>query len=84
MKETYGMGLGLNTMEGTEAKHIAIAKYAVNTAHKYWWERVFCDKYISLVWLRAHSYISNIDSLSKNSNSESAKLNFVYLNMCGQ
>ena len=69
MKEIYGMGLGLNTMEGREAKHIAIAKYAANTAHKYRWEQVFRHEYISLVWLRAHGYSSNINSLSNTSNS---------------
>ncbi len=49
MKETYGIGLRLNTMEGGEAKHIAIAQYAGNTAHKYRWQQVFCHAYISLV-----------------------------------
>jgi hypothetical protein len=73
MKETYGMGLGLNTMEGREAKHIAIAKYAANTAHKYRWEQVFRHEYISLVWLRAHGYTSNINSLSNNRDFETAK-----------
>ena len=69
MKATYGLGLGLNTMEGREAKHIAIAKNAANTAHKYRWEQVFRHEYISLVWLRAHGYTSNINSLPNTSDS---------------
>ena len=31
MKEKYGMGLGLNSMEGREAKHICISRYCGNT-----------------------------------------------------
>ncbi len=41
MKQAYGMGLGLNSMEGREAKQIAIAKYAANTARAFRWEQVF-------------------------------------------
>ena len=69
MKATYGVGLGLNMTEGREAKHIAIVKYAANTAHKYQWEQVFYHEYISLVWLCAHGYTSNINSLSNTSDS---------------
>ena len=69
MKVKYGMGLGLNTMEGREAKHIAIAKYAANTAFKNRWEQVFRHEYISLLWLRSHGYTSNTNSLSNTSNS---------------
>ena len=70
MKATCGLGLGLNTMEGGEAKHIAIAKYAANKAQKYRWGQVFCHEYISLVWLHAHSYTGNINSLSNTSDSD--------------
>ena len=45
------MGLGLNSMEGREAKHISIAKYAANTIHACRWEQVFHHEYISLIWL---------------------------------
>ena len=62
MKVSYGMGLGINSMEGREAKHIAIAKYAANTMHSCRWEQVFHHEYISLVWLRSHGYTTNINN----------------------
>ena len=50
-----GYGLGLNSMQGREAKHIKLARYVENTCnvHKHlrWWT-VFRHEYISLVWLR--------------------------------
>ncbi len=64
MKQAYGMGLGLNSMEGREAKQIAIAKYAANTAQAFRWEQVFHHKYISLIWLRSRGYTTNINGLS--------------------
>ena len=66
MKQAYGMGLGLNSMEGREAKHIAIAKYAAKTIYACRWEQVFHHEYISLIWLQSHGYTSNINSLSSN------------------
>jgi hypothetical protein len=56
MKQCYGLGLGLNSMEGREAKHIAISKYCVNTVYAHRWEQVFHHEYISLIWLQAHGY----------------------------
>jgi hypothetical protein len=47
----YGLGLGLNSMEGREAKHIAISQYCANTCYLYRLEQVFRHEYISLVWL---------------------------------
>ena len=54
MKQAYGMGLGLNSMEGRKAKHVAIAKYVANMKHARRWEQVFHHEYISLIWLRGH------------------------------
>ena len=48
----YGFGLALNSMEGREAKHIAISKYSKNTSFKCRWEQVFQHEYVSLIWLR--------------------------------
>ena len=56
MKGKYGFGLGLNSMEGREAKHIAIAQYARNTAYRQRWEQIFLHEYISLIWLREKGY----------------------------
>lgn len=50
-----GYGLGLNTMQGREVKHIKLACYVENTCNvdknQRWWT-VFRHEYISLVWLR--------------------------------
>jgi hypothetical protein len=48
MKQAYGMGLGLNSMEGREAKHIAIVKHAANTIYACRWEQVFHHKYLHI------------------------------------
>ena len=50
-----GYGLGLNTMQGREAKHIKLARYVENTCNVHKNQRswtVFRHEYISLVWLR--------------------------------
>jgi hypothetical protein len=48
-------GLGLNSMQGREAKHIKLAKYVENTCNvrkgDRWWV-VFRHEYISMIWLR--------------------------------
>lgn len=50
-----GFGLGLNSMQGREAKHIKLASYVQNTCNvnknQRWW-MVFRHEYLSLVWLR--------------------------------
>ena len=50
-----GFGLGLNSMQGREAKHIILAGYVQNTCNvnknQRWW-MVFRHEYISMVWLR--------------------------------
>ena len=54
------MGLGLNSMEGREAKHIAISRYSHNTAYLHQREQIFRHEYISLIWLREKGYNTNI------------------------
>lgn len=49
MKSQYGKGLGLNSMEGREAKHIFIRKYSVNTLQSQRWDHIFRHEYISLI-----------------------------------
>jgi len=56
MLRKYGMGLGLNSMEGREAKHITIAKYAKNTFFPKRWEQIFRHEYVSLIWLRNQGF----------------------------
>ena len=53
MKTRYGMGLGLNSMEGREAKHVFIAKYSKNTLHQRRWQQIFRHEYVTLIWLRS-------------------------------
>ena len=50
------MGLGINIMEGREAKHVALAKFARNTHHSNRWHHMFKHEFISLVWLRENGY----------------------------
>ena len=61
MVQTLLFGLGLNTMQGREAKHIKLKKCMENTTNvqkgQRWWH-VDRHKHISLVWLR------DIDPLS--------------------
>ena len=56
MKGKYGFGLGLNSMEGRQAKHIAISQYARNTAYCQRWEQIFRHEYIWLNWLHEKGY----------------------------
>jgi hypothetical protein len=56
MKGKYGLGLGLNSMEGREAKHVFIAKYSRNTNYQNRWEQIFQHEFVSLVWLRERGY----------------------------
>lgn len=53
--EECGYGLGLNSMQGREAKHIKLASYVQNTCNvnknQRWWV-VFRHEFVSLVWLR--------------------------------
>ena len=53
--ETLGYGLGLNSMQGREAKHVKLAKYVENTCNvkksMRWWI-VFRHEFVCLIWLR--------------------------------
>lgn len=53
--EKLGFGLGLNSMQGREAKHIKLAKYVENTCNvkksMRWWI-VFGHEFVCLLWLR--------------------------------
>ncbi|EDO26863.1 predicted protein [Nematostella vectensis] len=49
-----GFGLGLNSMQGREAKHIKLSSYAKNTTkgkHLRWWQ-VFKHEFMELIWLK--------------------------------
>lgn len=49
--ERYGTGLGVNTMQGREAKHVQIARYAQHSNMQNRWPLVFRHDYVSKIWL---------------------------------
>jgi hypothetical protein len=53
MKTKYGMGLGINSMEGREAKHVFICKYSNNTVYQHRWQQIFMHEFVTLIWLRS-------------------------------
>lgn len=63
MFSKYKMGLGLNSMEGREAKHIQISKFSQNTFYQNRWEQIFRHEYVSLIWLRERGF--NLGGKSK-------------------
>ena len=48
----FQVGLGINTMQGREAKHQKLATYAEFSLPKERWEKVFLHEHMSLIWLR--------------------------------
>ena len=66
IKQSLGFGLGINSMEGQEAKHFSLAKFARNTHHSTRWLQVFKYEYISLLWLRENGCDSAKYKLTKN------------------
>lgn len=53
--QTLSFGLGLNTMQGHEAKHMKHKKYMENTTNvqkSQRWEHVFRHEHIAVVWRR--------------------------------
>ena len=52
IKQELGVGLGVNTKEGRESKHVSLVRFAQNTHHSTRWVQVFRYEYISLIWLR--------------------------------
>ena len=51
LHQSLGVGLGMNTMEGREAKHVVLAKFVHNTHVSDRWRQVFKHEFISLIWL---------------------------------
>lgn len=48
----YGMGLGLNSMQGREAKHVKLSQFAKHSTKSIRWCMVLRHDYISNVWIR--------------------------------
>ena len=51
MFERYQVGLGINTMQGREAKHVHIAAYARHSHVRNRWLMIFRHDYIRNIWL---------------------------------
>ena len=72
--EELGFGLGLNSMQGREAKHVKLAKYVENTCNvkksMRWWI-VFRHEFVCLLWLREMDPYSVIYHQEKKKGSES-------------
>ena len=54
--QKYGLGLGVNTMEGREQKHQMISKYANNTTYQNRWPMIFRHEFIQLIYLRENGF----------------------------
>jgi hypothetical protein len=54
----YGVGLGINTMQGREAKHVRISQYAKHATLATRWRLVFRHDFITTIWLRIHDPMS--------------------------
>lgn len=54
MYNDLGFGLGLNSMQGREAKHTKLACYAKNTTkgkRLRWWQ-IFKHEFMELIWIK--------------------------------
>jgi len=49
---TFGLGLGVNTMQGREVKHVSISQYSKHATLSTRWRLVMRHDYITAVWLR--------------------------------
>ena len=50
--EKYGVGLGINSMQGREAKHVSLQQYARHSNLSGRWKNALKHDYISSIWLR--------------------------------
>ena len=52
----YNQGLLTVTMEGREAKHIALHRLSLNSTYQTRWQDIFRHEFIMLVWLPEHGH----------------------------
>ena len=55
----YKQGLGTVTMEGREAKHIALKKLSENTTSQRQWPEIFKHEFVMLIWLPEQGFQLN-------------------------
>lgn len=63
--QKYNLGLNAVSMEGREAKHMAIRRYSQNTNHHARWMQIFQHEFVHLIWLRERGYGGEDISRSK-------------------
>lgn len=63
--QKYNLGLNVVSMEGCEAKHMAITRYSQNTNHHSRWMQIFQHEFVHLIWLRERGYGGDDISRSK-------------------
>ena len=56
MYEAHGQGLLTVSMEGREAKHIALQHLGNNTSYQNCWQEIFRHEFIMLIWLPEHGH----------------------------
>ena len=54
--ESYGFGLGINTMEGREQKHQIIKRYSEKSTFQSRWSFTFRHEFIQLIYLRRNGF----------------------------
>lgn len=54
--DKYAQGLLTVTMEGREAKHIALQRLSKNTTYQHRWYEIFRHEFIMLIWLPEQHY----------------------------
>ena len=54
--ERYSLGLNSISMEGREAKHIAMSQYNQNTNFHGRWVQIFRHEFVQLIWLRVKGF----------------------------
>ena len=52
--DQYDMGLGLNSMQGREAKHVRLSQFAKHSTKSTRWSMVLRHDYMCNVWIRKH------------------------------
>ena len=54
--QKYHLGLNVVSMEGREAKHIAVKRYSQNTNYHGRWIQIFRHEFVHLIWLREKGF----------------------------
>ena len=61
----YGLGLNVVSMEGHEAKHVAISRNSQNTNFSGRWEQIFRYEFVQLIWLRERGHFDEEHNSSR-------------------